>query len=308
MRCPHGTRRRPFTAWLLAAALPIALACGDRITYLSSGVATLPPSAFPAEPQSGPTEFIFLADANGTVLGRLAEGSWPSWSPDGRRVAFHRAGRVRVIGADGSGETELADGHWPTWSPDGQRIAFVALDGRLSAMNVDGYVVQTLMSPALSSVFNWGTGKPSWSPDGALIAFDQPDAYADGFPARIILMRADGDSSYAPAGGSQYETEPSWSPDGSRVVYWSTGFGLGIVDRNGGQTTQLYKDPSVAFSARPAWSPDGRTILFSRISPTASIMTIAPEGGSARVLIEQGAEAAWSPDGQRIAFVRTGLR
>ena len=306
MRCPHEIERRAFASWLLAAALlSTAMACGERTRYLS-GAGTQPPHALPMQPQSRPTEFIFLADANGIVLGQLTEGSWPSWSPDGRRIAFHRDGRVRVIGVDGASDTGLAVGQWPTWSPDG-RIAFVAPEG-LSVMNADGSSVRLLMSPALRGFFDWGVGKPSWSPDGALIVFDQPYAYEDGFPARIIAMRADGDSSYAPAGDSRYETEPSWSPDGTRIVYWSTGYGLGIVERGGGWTVQLYKDPSVAFSARPAWSPDGRAILFGRSSPTASIMTISPEGGSARVLIEQGSEAAWSPDGKRIAFVRTVLR
>src|SRR6187549_644958 len=101
MRDPHDTGRRPLTAWLFAVALlPIAMACGEGTSFQSG---LLPSSVYPTAPQSTPTEFIFLADSSGVVLGQLTEGSWPSWSPDGRRIAFHRNGRVRVIGADGSG-------------------------------------------------------------------------------------------------------------------------------------------------------------------------------------------------------------
>ena len=305
MRDPHDTGRRPFTAWLLAVALlPVAAACGERTTFHTG---TLPSPAFPTQPQSTPTDFIFLADSSGVVLGQLTEGGWPSWSPDGRRIAFHRDERVRVIGADGSGELDLAEGQWPTWSPDGGRIAFFSADG-ISVVNADGSSARQLRSPALVALHDWGAGKPSWSPDGALVAFDEVAAYSDGAPARIYAMSADGKTQHILAGYDRYETEPSWSPDGSRVVYWSNEIGLAIVPRGGGVPLPLNKSQSASFSARPAWSPDGRSILFNGRSAVRSIMSIAPEGGSPRVLIEQGSDAAWSPDGKRIAFVRVHAR
>lgn len=44
-------------------------------------------------------------------LGRVA------WSPDGERVALCDAGKVYVVGRDGSGRLELGEGHSPTWQP-----------------------------------------------------------------------------------------------------------------------------------------------------------------------------------------------
>ena len=64
----------------------------------------------------------------------------PSWSPDGRSIAFtsdrdHSPGgnaEVYVIDADGSGERRLTHGNLgafdPEWSPDGRKIAFDRLD------------------------------------------------------------------------------------------------------------------------------------------------------------------------------------
>jgi TolB protein len=71
-------------------------------------------------------------------------GVSPSWSPDGKRLAFVSfadgndplceaascplSGELYAVRADGTGLTRLtrnrADDEHPTWSPDGRRIAF----------------------------------------------------------------------------------------------------------------------------------------------------------------------------------------
>ena len=68
-------------------------------------------------------------NADGSGQTRLTDNeAWdsrPSWSPDGRRIAFHsnRDGdyEIYVMNADGSGQTRLTDNEahdtWPSWSP-----------------------------------------------------------------------------------------------------------------------------------------------------------------------------------------------
>src|SRR5919204_4028928 len=56
----------------------------------------------------------------------------PSWSPDGRRIAFQAyrtsTWQIWTINADGSDPTPITSGPYddrePSWSPDGRRIAF----------------------------------------------------------------------------------------------------------------------------------------------------------------------------------------
>ncbi len=64
----------------------------------------------------------------------------PSFSPDGRQIAFaavpeHEGfGHIYVVGADGRNRVQLThneEHHWgPAWSPDGRMIAYYVLNGR----------------------------------------------------------------------------------------------------------------------------------------------------------------------------------
>ena len=70
------------------------------------------------------------------LTNNLAFDSFPSWSPDGRHVAFesNRDGgyQIYVMNADGSHPTQLttdatAEDGDPSWSPDGRKILFTVL-------------------------------------------------------------------------------------------------------------------------------------------------------------------------------------
>ncbi len=124
---------------------------------------------------------LFLLPATGQDEPRLLfrNAFTPSWSPDGRRLAFsvekpRGQWSVHTGKVDGSGDIQLTDPRRnegsPAWSPDGKRIAFdeFAAEGRqqILVMDEDGtHVRQLTRNP------NWSCGHPSWSPDGKQIVF-----------------------------------------------------------------------------------------------------------------------------------------
>ena len=87
------------------------------------------------------------------------------------KINDRHANQIWIMSADGTRDRYLLDGSQPTWSPDGTRIAFVK-DGDPSGsqifvrwMDAEGAVSQvTRLTESPSSI--------QWSPDGEWIAFN----------------------------------------------------------------------------------------------------------------------------------------
>ena len=132
---------------------------------------------------------LFVLDVASRLSTELADCQHPGWaaqiadwSPDGRSIVYSGPGGIRVIGADGSGQTLLTlGGADPSWSPEG-RIAYVTTDReQIVSMASDGSD-PIVLSAAGSE--RYGIISPAWSPDGKRIAYLQGEDFP-GYPAGV---------------------------------------------------------------------------------------------------------------------------
>ena len=278
------------------------LGAGYTLQATAADLSTGPSATFDVAPAGriafvsdrGGAPKIYLMNIDGSDIMQLTTGphadSRPSWSPDGRRIVFARAGDaaacgIYVMSADGSGLRRLTSACGditPAWSPDGGRIAFGrwtlgSLSTGIYVMNTDGSNL-TRLTESLHDAY------PAWSTDGRMIAFNHTYELWEGeWFTQVFLMNADGTwlMPLSGTGGLQFaESGPSWSP-GGRLVYWSFGAGItidgGITIYKG--TTDPYANGDVGFYSTPDWSPDGSKVVFARGALGSRRLAIANASG-----------------------------
>ncbi|MYA99296.1 hypothetical protein F4X90_06410, partial [Candidatus Poribacteria bacterium] len=181
----------------------------------------------------GGIEDLYLMNADGTnvrqVFKKLIGREFPTWSPDGKALAYHRFHTFSIYTASSAGkdETKVADGLWSAWSPNGSEIAFMASkfvwgeNGNLQVPNVRIQIinlqthVEDVLLPGQIGMFD-----PAWAPDSAQVAFSWRGRQIGGTMGIHVVNRdGSGLRKIVDVEDGMAAFNPTWSPDGNELIY-----------------------------------------------------------------------------------------
>ena len=154
----------------------------------------------------------------------------------------------------------------PTWSPDGKQIAFISnISGRNNIWVVSadgGWPTQLTVSDQRQSSI-------AWSPDGKWIAY-QSDYDGDEQWDIFLVSPKTGKVVNLTSTREIAELDPTWSPDGRYLAYLvkpktSAAYEIDIYDMLMREVKHLTTNtPQDKRNANPIWSKDGKYIVYSQ--------------------------------------------
>ncbi|XVJ70847.1 MAG: Tol-Pal system protein TolB [Rhizobacter sp.] len=228
----------------------------------------------------------------------------PSWSPDGRELAyvsFEKQKAVVYTQVIATGQRrELANfrgtNSAPAWAPDGQSLALtLSREGgsQIFILNRQGEVQRRLTNSGAIDT------EATFSSDGKQIYFVSDRG---GSPQIYRTSVAGGNAERVTFSGN-YNISPSISPDGRTLAYISrTGgaFRLHVMDLGNGGSAKAITDTND--DERPSFAPNGRLIVYaSRAQGRDVLMTTTVDGRVKARLASTNVdvrEPVWGPYGR----------
>ncbi len=288
----------------------------NRIAFVNNGeLHTISPDG------TGDVQLTGVERASlGSILAQQLESnefySWPTWAPDGGRLAASRV----VLGGDNPGvslevidlETNritrvfqnetpslVADGapHYIYWSPNSRYLSFLASGST-------GLTLHVWDSQSGGPAVPIDSNAPlyfHWRSDEESIALHSGPEVKTATPGGTLLeLRSD---AYG------FRT-PAYSPDGTRLAYTAnSGAGQALFLAPTDDLTSPRLLMETGAMAVFMWSPDGEGLAVAeQVNPRSPLfgrLILAPvDGGEPTVLSEEEVLAFfWAPPGQRIAWV-----
>lgn len=313
----------------LAGGSPRAVTAGPHGGYEPSFSSDSQLLAYRSETGGGG---IYLVPVRGGKPRRLAaDGQRPRFAPNGRRLAYHAAGKLFVHDLHRSrrlqpGFFSAAD---PVWSPDGKQILFAgckdasagSCDWWLSPSEGSGDPVATKAAAHFVRLKLEGLPSPDlWLAKDNLIVFTA----RVGENTRLWGLRLQNGAAEGPRRLTTAETDertPAAAPDG-RIIYGSRSgqnvdvYTFGLRTR---VLTRLTTDP--ALDQRPSLSRDGRHVAWETsrggnfevwvkdlISGKEQALTSGPLREHMPAMAPDGASLVYDVhDGDKVTILRTSF-
>ncbi len=251
---------------------------------------------------------IVTEDGSSTsvITSHNADDKHPTWSPDGRRLAFYsyRDGdnEIYTIYASGMGSTNISNAsaseeYDPDWSPTGDELLFAS--DRTGFLNIYRMATDGSAQAAVTTATSGGAEFPTYHPGGTEIAYNanwpgDKEIYTD---SRI------GGTTHRFSNTPALDARPAWSTDGRFICYDTTWSGMAEI------YVQEVAPPYRAYQVTPGggWAPHlgSPTLQTSRvlIGPSGSDRGFDPPITPS---VAYGAVMAFRDNGY-LNFVRIGI-
>lgn len=257
------------------------------------------------------------------------DGSFPSFSPAGDRIAYVDFPGLYVVDRDGSNRRQVFTGmaFSTAWNPARKGVVYTSAGPTFASESAEVDIISINVDDDLGQINSFkkltsngeNNAFPAVSPDGKWVVFRSGRS---GHKNLYIMDASEGENSglYRLTEGPWSDTMCNWSPDGEWIAFASDrenpgsgSFELFLIHPNGTGLRKLVQSGSAGRANHPYFSPDGNSIVFTsdyggisaepisnphHYQPYGEIFTVKLDGSDLKRLTQNSYEdgtPAWGP-------------
>jgi len=243
---------------------------------------------------------------------KLASGTEPTWSPDGRQIAYIAEGVLHVMSADGSSDQQIMKVNFTRtgtygWAPDNDHIYIP--EWREKKIGI--YVISLTTKERRDVLLSHENLKRiiehlTCSPDGKRLAFVGETRSSK--KLQVFSANVDGANvhqlTFDDTSNKYY---PAWSPDGKHIAFeWAAKDGirrLMVISADDRAIKEIFRGNSTKDRFyRKSWSPDGSKIAWATDDEPRVGQVSSGKYSTFKTGFDGSGSPCWSSDGTKMLF------